>query len=479
MTLKFMDIACDWLQSKLMIAKLPACQREWLQMNTQAFPIGHRALTATTALALLALAATPCLAQGTNSGGSDPRRAQSGAAIVTTPDTTPTGDAAKKDGDRMDPSYQPQGIGLGQFLLLPKVEVDEVFNNNIYSTNRSETRDFITVVRPELSLRSRFDNHMLNLAISGEDYRYARNSEEDHTDFKVFSDGRLDVSAETEINGYVQYLRRVEDRGSPDAVNGRTPTTTHLGEAQMGARHQMGPYVISGETNFRRMVFEDVALQNGSVTDNSDRDRNEYSGRLRGQYEIFPSYAAVLETGANRHEYDRKRDRNGYERSSTGQNVLTGLAVDVTDLIRGDFLVGYMRQDYDDPNLRTVSGSMVRATFNWTPTPQTLIVPALESSVSDTTSQNVSGLRRLSANVLGRYELRRNILLSAFAGASRDKYEGTSASTMTGEGWFRGTYSFNSNVYVSSQLGYRSKGAEETTGDYDQTTFMLRLGLQM
>lgn len=424
------------------------------------------------------LAATPAWAQTVGDTANDPRRANS-ATVVAQPDVGAKEDPNRTDGDRMDASYQPKGVELGQFLLLPKMEVDEVFNNNIYSTTDDTKSDFITVARPELVLNSRFDRHMLNVAVTAENYSYAAHNAEDHFDTRAYVAGRLDVSSDSEINGLAQYAKRVEDRGSPDEAGGREPTETYVTEGQLGAKHRFGAFVLSGEGNAKRLEFSNVEGANGATLSNADRERDEFSGAVRGLYEMFPSYGAVLEVGGNKREYRLNRDRNGYDRSSTGQHVLTGVAVDVSSLVRGDFLVGYMRQNYNDAQLRDVSGPMVRATFNWTPTPQTLIVPSLEHSVAETTSRNVSGLKRLSANVLARYELRRNVLLSGFAGLSRDKYEGTDQSTVFGETWGRVSYAFNPNVYVAGQVGYKQKEVDNIAGEYDQTTFMLRLGLQL
>lgn len=427
---------------------------------------------------LSVLAAAPAWSQTSGDTANDPRRANS-ATVVAQPEAGAKEDRNKTDGDRLDESYQPKGVELGQFLLLPKMEVDEVFNNNIYSTKDDTKGDFITVARPELVLNSRFDRHMLNMAVRAENYTYAAHNDEDHFDTRAYVTGRFDVSSDTEINGLAQYAKSSEDRGSPDEAGGREPTDTYVTEGQLGAKHRFGAFVLSGEGNAKRLEFSNVAGANGTMLSNADRERDEFSGSVRGLYEMFPSYGAVLEVGGNKREYRLSRDRNGYDRSSTGQRILTGVAVDVSSLVRGDFLVGYMRQDYNDAQLSDVSGPMVRATFNWTPTPQTLIVPTLEHTVAETTTRNASGIKRLSANLLTRYELRRNVLLSGYVGLSQDKYEGTDQSTLYGEGWGRVTYAFNPNVYVAGQLGYKQKEVENISGEYDQTTFMLRLGLQL
>lgn len=428
--------------------------------------------------ALISIQAASANAQNAREAERDPRRANA-STIVANPDKSPTSDDVKKDGERMDPSYQAEGVQLGSFLLLPKAEVDQVFNDNIYARGQDEKDDFITVYRPELALNSQFATHALNFLLSAEDHHYAAHNSEDHFDYKAYANGRLDVSSNTEIYGYGQYLNRSESRSSPDDAGGVSPTEVHTADAQLGAKHRIGSYVFSAEGLVSHMDFENVRTSNGTLISNADRERTEYTAKVRGLYEMFPSYGAVLEVGANQRDYAQEADSDGYKRSSTGQNILTGVAVDVSSLVRGDVLVGYMRQDYDDPRLQTVQGPMVRAVLNWTPTPQALIVSSLESSVSETTSTNVSGIRRLSGNLLGRYELRRNVLLSGFFGVTQEDYEGSSQEAMITDMWARASYAFNSNVYVSAQAEHTIRSVENGTGEYDQTTMLLRLGLQM
>lgn len=438
-----------------------------------------RSRLAVAILGLLVATSASSIANAQTAPKKDIRREQTGAKVVAETDPSGRADGWVDDSDRLDDAYQPKGIELGQFLFLPKIDLDETYNSNIYARTDDVRSDLITGIHPELKLRSRFDNHMLNLGAFVDDYRYADNQSENHLDTRVEADGRIDVSKATEVTGLLQQITRHEDRSSPDDRDGREPTRVETMNSRLGGKHKFGDFTLAGETGATHLSFEDVQTSAGNIIPNHDRNRWQYDAKVRTTYEMFPGYGAVAQVGANKRSYENNSDRNGYNRNSTGQEFLTGVAVDISQLIRGDFLVGYFTQDYEDNRLKDPSGMTVRATFNWTPTPRLIIVPALERSVTETTSVNVSSLVSTSANVMVRNEVRRNLLVSGFFGLTQDDYQGSTESTLTWEGWGRVTYALSPNVNVGSQLGYKTKNVDDGTGAFDQTTVMLRLGLQM
>ena len=67
-------------------------------------------------------------------------------------------------------NYNPTGVTVGSFRLFPLLELDEVYNDNIYATSYGTpglTSSFIQIVRPSLQLRSDWSNHMLNFFAIG------------------------------------------------------------------------------------------------------------------------------------------------------------------------------------------------------------------------------------------------------------------------------------------------------------------------
>lgn len=408
----------------------------------------------------------------------DPRRAKN-AARVTKEISPSDGDQGTNDKERVDESFQPKGLELGKFLFFPLLEMDTIFNNNIYSTRDDAKSDLITKVAPELRLRSRFSEHALNITARAEEFLYRTHAKENHLDANLTVDGRYDLSREWEATGLLNYNHSYEDRGSPDAVGGRRPTRTDQYGSRFGSKQRDGRMTYAGVLSVDRRVYGDVATSTGSIVNNSDRDRIETEGEASVSYEIFPGYSAVAEVSSNRRQYDDKRDDTGFQRSSWGYAARTGVGLDISQLVRGDFTVGYMMQDYEDRRFSDPHGLSLRATLNWTPSKMTVVVPSLERSVQETTATGVSALVRTSAGLVVRHELQRNIVLTATTKVSNDYYKGTGQSNWTYEARLRGIWALAPEYYVGAEVGSRIRSSTAQASEFSQSVLLLRFGLRI
>lgn len=384
---------------------------------------------------------------------------------------------AEKNVDAADKAYQPKGVDLGQFLLLPKIELDETYNDNVFAKAYDTKADFITTVRPEVAVRSRFDNHELNFLGRIEHKEFAKYTGDTVTEFFGQSDGRLDVTKTNSLRGLVSYQAGHEDRGSPDDVGGVEPTPFRYLTARGGGVAGLGRLTSSLDFGMVDRSFDDVRTATG-VSPNRLRDRVDYEETLREAYEVIPGYFAVVEGALNQRVYANSADVAGYNRDSNGWRINSGLGVDISQVIRGDFLVGYFQQDYSDDRLTDPRGLSIKSMLNWSPTRMTQVVPSLERSVEETTATGVAALVRTSGSVLVRHELQRNIIVSSVLSYSHDTQQGGKQETDTYDGRFSGTYLLNANVYVGVEVDLKRKLSNVDAAGFDQHTVMARLGLQ-
>ncbi|WP_084536423.1 outer membrane beta-barrel protein [Azospirillum halopraeferens] len=430
-------------------------------------------------LCTTALALGMTIAPWSAADAQDTRRGAAGAANVTG-EANPQNDVeGKQDPDRVDESYQPKGVELGSFLLLPQVEFEQRYNSNLYARPTDEKSDFQTRIAPEFQLRSRFSRHALNLTARAEQNYFRRFTNDNHLNGQIVGQGRYDFDRSWEGTGLLEYARQHEDRGSPDEAGGEKPTPTNSFTGQVGTKVVTGRYTFSGDLQAVRRHFEDVGTGGGATINNSDRDRMEYRALVRGAYEMFPGYSAVAELQANRRKYDDEFDDLGYNRSSHGWRAEAGIGVDVTQLIRGDFLVGYLQQDYEDSRLRDPGGLAFRAVFNWTPSRLTVIIPSLERRVQETTTRGASSIVSSTASLLIRHEYSRNIVLTAAASVTMDDFKGVDQTNWTYDGRGRVIWALAPEYYVGSELAYRKRTSNVASSEYDQYIISVRLGLRL
>ncbi|MFY8094266.1 MAG: outer membrane beta-barrel protein [Niveispirillum sp.] len=405
--------------------------------------------------------------------------AKSNAAPITQENNTASDEAGSDDSDRVNESYQPKGLEAGSFLFFPKIEVDGLYNSNVFAQEMDKKSDTILRISPDFQFRSRFTRHELNIAAKADRYIYDTYSSDNRTDLSTNIDGRLDIERSWEATLNLDAYKRGEDRGSPDAVAGVKPTPTYGMTANVGTRKEQGRFVFAANGKLSRRTYDNVETSTNTVVNNHDRDRWEYVGQLRGEYAVYDVVSIVGVGELNQRDYDDRLDDNGYARSSNGFRLETGVSVDISQIIKGDITAGYFEQDYDDARFTSPSGFAFRARLNWTPSRMTVVVPSLEREVDETISQNVSSLVRTSGGVLVRHELQRNLVLTASGNVRHEKYEGTSERAWNYETRLRGTYAFSPEFFTAGEVAYRDRNSTRVNSSYEQWTMLLRVGARI
>jgi hypothetical protein len=446
---------------------------------------GHRAQRWKCGIALIyglvGLATFPALAGPlvNTQEGADPRRGTSKAATVAV-ETNPQDDkTGSRDPERVDESFQPKGIELGKFLLLPLLETEGRYNSNLFALRNNPKSDFITRLSPEIQLRSRFSEHAVNITAKAEKLWMSRFHSDNQVNGQLNVDSRYDFDRDWEGTGGIDIAHNHEDRGSPDEAGGKKPTPADSYAMVLGSKRRVDKYTFSGNVQVTRRVYGDVSTSSGTMIHNGDRDRLEVVGTGRASYEIFPGYSAIVELQGNDRRYDSEFDDNGFKRSSRGWQAATGIGVDITQLIRGDFVVGYLHQNYDDARYSDPHGLAFRAVFNWTPSRMTVVVPSFERSVQETTLLNASSIVRNNVSLVVRHEYSRNIVLTGVGSVSRDEFEGIGRSDWTYEGRGRVVWALAPEYYVGGEASYRKRTSSTASAEYDQYVMLLRFGLRM
>ncbi|MBU0724743.1 MAG: outer membrane beta-barrel protein [Alphaproteobacteria bacterium] len=378
-----------------------------------------------------------------------------------------------------EPSLQPKGIELNDFMFFPSVELDQIYTDNLFAEENNANSDWITIVRPAFKLQSRLPQHAVNLVGSLEAYRHWEYTRDDHENYSLAADGRYDLSVNSELNAQIGTRRYYEDRGSDDDVRGETPTEATAHTLLLGGKTRLNRFLFGGTAQAARLSFGDVNTSSGVPINNSDRDRWEYTGQVTGGYELVPGYSAQTAFSANSRIYDDEFDDFGLQRDSKGWRAEAGLGLDLGQVLRGDLLVGYMKQYYEDDSFADISGPSIRATLNWSPTRMTLIVPSLERSILETTILGASGIVRTAASLSMRHELQRNLIGYGYVSYYNDDFENISGKSNTFETRWRLMYALTDNFYTGLQASYRDKESDFPDGSFKEATVGVRFGVQM
>lgn len=380
--------------------------------------------------------------------------------------------------NRARPELDPLGYRTGSFLLFPSLEVSESYNDNIFATGTDTKDDFITTIEPAVRASSDWNNHSLEFNGSATIDRYASNNEEDVEEFDIGTNGRLDIQRDTSVTAGLDFASLTEERGSPDDANGLEPTEYTQIDAAVGFSNRWNRVSLDADGTVRQYDFDDTPTSTG-ITNNDDRDRDEYQLKVRGGYEIVPQYEAYAEVILSSVEYDQSTDDSGLRRDNDGIELRAGARIDLTGLLFGDIFAGYITRDYDDPTLDSIGEMAAGMDLTWNATPLTTVIGTLSRTVAETTVSGASATLTSMAQVRVDHELLRNLILSGRVGFSMEDFEGVAREDEYLRGMLQARYLLNRYFNLSLRYEYTDRDSNVSGSDYDRNIVFLKLRAQL
>jgi hypothetical protein len=392
--------------------------------------------------------------------------------------------------DRQRPELTPIGFRFGSFLACPRVELDEVYNDNIFASSNRRRNDWITVISPQFEVRSNWSQHEIALTTGASVGTYIQRPQENYADYFVTATGQYDITRNHAVFGRIGYDHVHEERDSPDNPgNSANPVEfdvyrTGVSLASRGLR--IGYQV---DADYRYEDYKNVAAIGTPILLNEDtRDNSLYSLAGRVSYEIAPRYQAFVQTAVNYRAYNGTQA--GVDRNSTGYRGDVGAKIDITGVSFAEAFVGYLVQDYEDARLSNVQGFDAGLRVVWNPTQITSVTFLADRNVQDSNSITLaangqpvttSGYLRSNVGVSVDHELMRNLLLNGRFNYQNDDYEGvdrTDDRIDVGAGL---RYSLTRNVYLGGSYTYtnRTSSGAGAFGDFHRNLFLIRLGAQL
>lgn len=382
-------------------------------------------------------------------------------------------------GERERPELDAFGLRLGGFLAYSALDVVETYDDNIFAGDTTTESDFITTLRPELRLRSNWSRHRLDFFGSAALGRYSDNDKEDFNDWRVGFDGRVDYRRDTSVTGGFSFRSAHEERGSPDDVNGISPTEYQVFKPQFGFFRRWNRMTVKIDGSFESFDYDDVATPGGGAIDNDDRDRAEYMLTARAGYEFIPEFEAFAQSQYTLIDYDAGVDGNGDNRDSYGYGMSGGIRLSLSSIIFGDFFGGYIVRQYDDATLSDIEAVNYGASLTWNLTRLTTIVFSAARQINETTLANAAGAFDTSFGGTVDHELLRNLILSAKGSRRISDFTGVAREDEILDFGFSGKYMLNRFLYFTFSYDYSQRDSSVAGADFTINRAALRVRLQL
>ncbi|RPJ46261.1 MAG: hypothetical protein EHM16_10045 [Betaproteobacteria bacterium] len=383
-----------------------------------------------------------------------------------------------------------QPFRVGSFVVLPEIDVTYLYDDNVFYTNATTVSDHASIVSPAIWVQSNWAQHALNFYAASDVTRYNNYSSENTEDYRLSAEGRYDFSANSNVYGGARVSKDHEDRESPDANNGLTPTTYRQYRYYGGVFNQIDRWSVRVAGTAQRLDYRDVNFLTGSgvinIINNDDRDRWQYTGGARVGYEVSPQLEPYAQIAFDNRRYKHQPDDLGYYRDSDGERYLVGVKWNMPKTLKLDAFAGYARQDYDDPRLVDVSSPVAGAALLWSIAPRTTVSAYLDRTVEETTvSQTVGpGVVVVSSSYLNTYlslgiNHRLNDAWSVRAGGSfsRVDYQGLDREDDYYGANIGVAYRINRNLILDVDLSNRELQSSIPTEDFRKRVVFVRLAI--
>lgn len=307
-------------------------------------------------------------------------------------------------------------------MFSPALTFGSFYDSNIFSSNTLKRSDIAAVVEPSLHAHTLWEQHGVDLTLDTQSTAYNQNSGLDQTNASLKGNAWFDISHDLAVLTNFQIAHLNEGVGTLSSpVNAVQPTPYDLLSGDISLRKQFNRLTASVGIRVDSYEYGSTRAQDGAVINEDSRDGQIYSVHGRIDYAFSQTLGWFSGVEGNQRDI---RGVPGEPLDLQGYRALSGITVELTNLISGEFGAGYVQQQFDDPTIGTIAGPSYRAKLLWRPTRLLDVHFNAEQIVTETADTSSSGVLANALQLGVDYELRRNVILSLTGGYEDDQFFG-------------------------------------------------------
>jgi hypothetical protein len=323
---------------------------------------------------------------------------------------------------RQQPGYEPVGIRAGSWMFTPTLISGGFYDSNVFSSDTLKRSDIAAVFEPSLRAHTLWEQHGIDLTLDEQSTVYQSNSGLNQTNASLKGNAWFDIAHDLTLLSNFQIAHLNVAVGTLSSPSGAVqPTPYNLLSGDVTLRKQFDRLTTSVGFRTDSYDYGSTQAQNGTIIDESGLDGQIYS--VHGRLDYALSQTLGWFTGIEGNERDI-RGTPGQPLDSQGYRALSGITVELTHLITGEFGAGYVQQNFVDPTIGTIAGPSYRAILTWSPTRLLDVHFKAEQLVTEISDTSSSGVLANAMQLGFDYELRRNIVLSLNGGYEIDRFFG-------------------------------------------------------
>ncbi len=395
----------------------------------------------------------------------------------------PEGETLLPVSERNFPAFSPKGLIVGKLLVFPKLAVGGFYNDNLFASSTNEESDSAAVIAPAISIRTIKDRHFFGMSLSSEIVRYADNHHEDVENFEGSAGGYFEIKHDMQLPWKVSYSKYHQDRANNlSRVFTRDPLEISTAEVEGGVSYKpnrLGLKVLGRHT---RKYFEDgVSLADPAfAVVRSDANFSTTELEVETGYEFPANHVAFLRSVFGETRYDKGIYDDGAAvftnrfRDSRNISVLAGVITKYKGLLSSDIGIGYSSINFKDDTISDVENIAIDANLDWNITKlSTLGLDLTRSIIQD--NEIVQGIVQTQGTLSLDHELRRQIVLSAYATYINRDFDGTTREDDLYRMGLGVLYRPSPYYNVKGEYIHSTQNSTFTGNDFERNLFMIRL----
>jgi hypothetical protein len=368
--------------------------------------------------------------------------------------------------NRQQPGYEPVGIRAGSWMFNPALTSGGFYDSNVFSSNSLKRSDVAAVFEPSLRAHTLWDRHGIDLTLDTQSTVYKANPGLDQTNASLKGSAWFDITHDLAVltNFRIAHLNvGVGTLSSPS--NAVQPTPYNLLSGDVSIRKEFNRLTTSVGVRADSYEYGTTLAQNGAVINQSSLNGQIYSVHSRIDYAFSSTLGWFGGVEGNQHDI---AGLPGQTLNSQGYRALSGATIGLTNLLSGEFGVGYVQQHFDNPTIGTIEGPSYRARLTWRPTRLLDIHFKAEQLVTQTSDTSATGVLANAVQLGLDYELRRNVILSLAGGYESDRFFGQLRRDNVLSSDARVKYLINRFAAVSVYYRYTSRDSDVPVFSYDK-----------
>ena len=326
--------------------------------------------------------------------------------------------------ERARPESNPVGLPAGGFTILPSLDIQPGYTDNVYQNDDNKVDDAFVNLAPRVLIRSNWLRNSLQFEGSGNFIRYATESPRNQNGWSLATRGRYDVGSIVTLNAGLDTARMYESQFTGAAITDvRSPTPFQRSQVRFLADARFAQVRVVAAGTYANFDFKSVSTLAGTTLSQDGRDRQVLSGALQAEYGVTPDTGLFAQFTYTDTKYDQPFAPGAANRDSEEYRLLGGVTLDIAALVRGTFGVGYIDRNFNSALYEDVKGLSFDGRIEYFLSELTTITVLGSREIQDA-SGNGSGFFTTLGTVRADHELLRNLLLNASVSYWQDKFFG-------------------------------------------------------